>query len=87
MIRFSAIIKLRFRVQAFNVFNHPSFDTPNNNVEFNPFFANPADYGAGSCFTQNTASGCRAPMCPPHGRVGRIQHAIGSPGSCRWTCT
>src|SRR6202007_894255 len=37
--------RLKFDVQAFNIFNHPSFDTPNNNVEFNPFFFNPPQYG------------------------------------------
>jgi len=36
--------RLRFDAQAFNIFNHPSFDTPNNNVEFNPSFSNPPTY-------------------------------------------
>lgn len=36
--------KLKFDVEAFNIFNHPSFDTPNNNVEFNPSFFNPPSY-------------------------------------------
>jgi Carboxypeptidase regulatory-like domain/TonB dependent receptor len=36
--------KLKFDVQAFNIFNHPSFDTPNNNVEFNPSFSDPPTY-------------------------------------------
>ena len=72
--------KLRFDVQAFNIFNHPSFDTPNNNVEFNPFFADPADYGAGSCFTKTTGIGLQgAYQCPPSGQLGLIQHTIGSP--------
>jgi hypothetical protein len=35
---------LRFDAQAFNIFNHPSFDTPNNNVAFNPSFSNPPSY-------------------------------------------
>jgi Carboxypeptidase regulatory-like domain len=30
--------RLKFEVNAFNLFNHPSFDTPNNNVTFNPCF-------------------------------------------------
>jgi hypothetical protein len=74
---------LRFDAQAFNVFNHPSFDTPNNNVEFNPFFANPADYvgtGNTSCYSQVTGVGLQAAyVCPPSGQLGIIQHTIGSP--------
>src|SRR4029077_1974461 len=69
-------------VQAFNVFNHPSFDTPNNNVEFNPFFADPADYvgsGLNPCFTQTTGIGRKAPMhAHSSGQLGMIQHTIGS---------
>lgn len=75
--------RLKFDVQAFNVFNHPSFDTPNNNVEFNPFFADPADYagtGMTPCVTQTTGIGVQAAyVCPPSGQLGRIQHTIGSP--------
>ncbi len=33
--------KLRFNFDAFNVFNHPSFDAPNNNVTFFPNFGPP----------------------------------------------
>jgi hypothetical protein len=29
---------LKYEVDAFNLFNHPSFDAPNNNVRFNPCF-------------------------------------------------
>jgi carboxypeptidase family protein len=72
--------RLRFDAQAFNIFNHPSFDTPNNNVEFNPFFANPPTYfspfpvaGQTNCAAGN------AYVCPPSGELGRIQHTIGSP--------
>jgi len=32
---------LRFEADAFNIFNHPDFDTPNNNVVFFPYFAGP----------------------------------------------
>ena len=33
--------RLRFEADAFNVFNHPDFDAPNNNVTFFPNFAGP----------------------------------------------
>jgi hypothetical protein len=31
-------LTFRYDAQFFNIFNHPSFDTPNNNVTFNPCF-------------------------------------------------
>lgn len=34
-------IRLRFEADAFNMFNHPDFDAPNNNVTFFPNFAGP----------------------------------------------
>jgi hypothetical protein len=76
--------RLKFDVQAFNVFNHPSFDTPNNNVEFNPFFGNPPQYSAPFPNAQlnPTQGNCAAPdayVCPPNGQLGLIQHTIGSP--------
>ena len=74
---------LRYDMQAFNLFNHPSFDTPNNDVRFNPFFANPPDYVGTShtpCFTQTTGVGLQgAYSCPPTGQLGIIQHTLGSP--------
>ncbi len=33
--------KLRFNAMAFNIFNHPDFDTPNNDVVFFPYFSGP----------------------------------------------
>ncbi len=33
--------QLRFEVDAFNIFNHPDFDTPNNNVNFFPSYQGP----------------------------------------------
>ncbi len=82
--RISERFKLRFDAQAFNVFNHPSFDTPNNNIAFNPNFADPADYGPTSgftpCVTRTTGIGVQsAYACPPFGQLGLIQHTIGSP--------
>ena len=34
-------LKLRVSAEAFNLFNHPNFDTPNNDVDFYPNFAPP----------------------------------------------
>ena len=75
---------LKFDLQAFNIFNHPSFDTPNNNVEFNPFFADPPAYGptTPNPFPRADQHTCLAPdayVCPPSGQLGLIQHTIGSP--------
>jgi hypothetical protein len=33
--------RLRFNVDAFNIFNHPDFDAPNNNVTFFPYYSGP----------------------------------------------
>ncbi len=33
--------RLRFEADAFNIFNHPDFDTPNNDVVFFPYYAGP----------------------------------------------
>jgi hypothetical protein len=78
---------LKFDVQAFNIFNHPSFDTPNNNVEFNPFFADPPQYNYDPKLgfvpfpkpDHNPCVGTDGYVCPPSGQLGRIQHTIGSP--------
>ena len=41
--------RLRFEADAFNIFNHPDFDAPNNNVDFFPNFTGPpANPPAGS---------------------------------------
>jgi hypothetical protein len=76
---------LKYDAQFFNLFNHPSFDTPNNNVLFNPSFRNPPFYGppadgsnVQSCAPQNNMGG-GAYLCPPGGQLGLIQHTIGSP--------
>jgi hypothetical protein len=34
-------LRLRVSAEAFNLFNHPNFDTPNNDVDFYPNFAPP----------------------------------------------
>jgi hypothetical protein len=55
--------KLRFEVDAFNIFNHPDFDTPNNDVVFFPGYVAPTP---------------PAPVVPT-GSLGVIQHTVGSP--------
>jgi len=59
---------LKYTAQFFNIFNHPSFDTPNNNVYFNQSY-NPPQY--------NYVTGSSVPV--PSGSLGFIQHPIGSP--------
>jgi len=79
--RLTERFKLRFDTQAFNIFNHPSFDAPNNSVSFNPYYSNPPQYGPAygtSYFTPcNAATG--GYVCPPTGSGGIVQHTIGSP--------
>jgi hypothetical protein len=72
---------LRFDAQALNIFNHPAFDAPNNNVSFNPFFNNPPQYGAafGTGFFTPCVAATSAYVCPPQGVGGTIQHTLGSP--------
>ena len=38
---FSERYRLRFNFDAFNLFNHPDFDAPNNDVSFFPYYAGP----------------------------------------------
>jgi hypothetical protein len=68
---------LKYDVIAFNIFNHPSFDIPSNNVNFNPFFANPPIYGFPGFPACVPSTG--AYVCPPTGNLGELQHTIGSP--------
>ena len=39
--RFMDRYQLRFEADAFNIFNHPDFDAPNNDVEFFPYYEGP----------------------------------------------
>jgi hypothetical protein len=39
--------RLRFNVDAFNIFNHPDFDAPNNNVQFFPNYYGPPSFPPG----------------------------------------
>jgi hypothetical protein len=71
---------LRYDLQAFNIFNHPSFDIPNNDVDFNPFYNNPPVYTVASTgYTPCIGPPANAYACPPSGHLGVIQHTIGSP--------
>ncbi|MGC2656628.1 MAG: carboxypeptidase regulatory-like domain-containing protein [Bryobacteraceae bacterium] len=42
--RLSERFRLRFNVDAFNIFNHPNFDAPNNDVAFFPSYEPPPTY-------------------------------------------
>ena len=68
---------LKYDVVAFNIFNHPSFDIPSNDVEFNPFYSNPPIYGFSGYPACVQSTG--AYTCPPSGSLGVLQHTIGSP--------
>ena len=61
---------LRYDINAFNIFNHPSFDIPNNNVDFNAFCNPPSS--SFSCSSVGYA-------IPPYGHLGQLAHTIGSP--------
>jgi Carboxypeptidase regulatory-like domain len=61
---------LRYDVNAFNIFNHPSFDIPNNSVDFNAFCNPPGP--TFSCSSLGYA-------IPPIGHLGELSHTIGSP--------
>jgi hypothetical protein len=86
--RLTERFSLRYDAQAFNIFNHPSFDVPNNSVLYVTNFENPPIYGQpGSGTTPciplpvgpNIKAGEGAFHCPPVGHLGEIQHTIGSP--------
>jgi hypothetical protein len=64
---------LRYDVYAFNIFNHPSFDIPSNNVLFNPNTCNPPQPD------QCTGLPPFGYKFPPSGNLGTLQHTIGSP--------
>lgn len=70
--KISERFSLKYTFDAFNVFNHPSFDTPNNNMTLNPCF-NPTP-----CYQTPTAS-LALPGSLGGQSFGVIQHTIGSP--------
>ena len=62
---------LRYDAKAFNIFNHPSFDIPSNDVQFNP----------GYCYPPSPNYSC-SPLgyaFPPYGHLGTLEHTLGSP--------
>lgn len=61
---------LKYTADFFNLFNTPSFDTPNSDVSFNPYYANPP---------VDPATGNPGFATTPHGHLGMIQHTLGSP--------
>jgi hypothetical protein len=65
---------LKYDVIAFNIFNHPSFDIPSNDVSFNPGYQNPPAFPGSACVQATGAY-----QCPPSGNLGVLQHTIGSP--------
>jgi hypothetical protein len=67
--KLSERFSLRYDANAYNIFNHPSFDIPSNDVEFNPFFSNPPF---------NPVTGKNGYEAPPSGNLGILQHTIGS---------
>jgi hypothetical protein len=76
---------LRYDAQFFNIFNHPSFDAPNNNISLNPCFGpNIQTSPANGCQWLGTIPAVGALKSPigngqaPSG-AGFIQNTIGSP--------
>jgi hypothetical protein len=76
---------LRYDAQFFNIFNHPSFDAPNNNVSLDPCFGPNVQTAPGgfSCQWLGTipAVGNAGPLGTGTGPTGTgfIQNTIGSP--------
>ncbi|MGC2529639.1 MAG: TonB-dependent receptor [Candidatus Acidiferrum sp.] len=72
LFRINERFQLKYRFDAFNIFNHPSFDTPNNDITLNPC------YGGASpgCYLGPGPAGNGQPA---QGSLGVIQHTIGSP--------
>jgi hypothetical protein len=69
--RLTERFQLKYDFKAFNIFNHPSFDIPSNDVQFNP----------GYCYPPSPNYSC-SPLgyaFPPVGNLGVLQHTIGSP--------
>ncbi len=70
-------VRLKYDLNAFNIFNHPSFDIPSNDVQFNPGYCYPPSADP-SCGPSSPTSQFGYSF-PPHGHLGTLQHSIGSP--------
>jgi len=70
-IQITERVHLRYTADAFNLLNHPSFDTPNNNVSFNPNGGYPSTVPLDSNYNVGY-------QIPPSGNLGLIQHTLGS---------
>ena len=69
---FTERFRLKYDLKLFNLFNHPSFDIPSNDVSFNPGF----------CYPPSASFSCSPPIgysFPPAGHLGTLEHTIGSP--------
>jgi hypothetical protein len=85
LFRLNERFSLRYDAQFFNLFNHPSFDAPNNNISLNPCF--------GPNLQTSIPNGCQwqgtIPAVPPSTKAfgdgtvpfgsGFIQSTLGSP--------
>src|SRR5579863_143269 len=67
--KLSERFSLKYDAQFFNLFNHPSFDTPSNDITFNPCF-NPVPCYAGAPPAGDGSA--------PGGRLGQIRQTLGS---------
>jgi len=83
--KFNERFSLRYDAQFFNIFNHPSFDAPNNNVSLDSCFGPNVQTAPGgfSCQWLGTipAVGNSGPLGTGQGPTGTgfIQNSIGSP--------
>jgi hypothetical protein len=74
--KFSERFALKFQADAFNLFNHPSFDTPNTNFELNPCFSpNPCFQDPSQILAPASSKG---PASVNSNNFGVIRQTVGS---------
>ena len=71
-------VHVKYSFDIFNVTNTPSFDTPNNNINFALNFRDPPTFANPSGTPANFTGGMAGPT-QPGGNLGVIQHTLGSP--------